>query len=185
MKNPLNRAVPALACLLLGAGLTGCGYTTRSMLSNEYHKIYIAPFTNQIDITRETDTGDKYKIYRPHLETDVTRAVSNKFLFDGNLRPVSEESADLVLRGELIEFRRDPLRYDTNDDVEEYRVNVRVNLALSKNHTNTTVWEENGFTGDATYFTAGHPGATSEDVAANTAIDDLARRVVERTVEEW
>lgn len=169
---------------LIVTGLLGCGYTTRSMISDKFRTIYVVPFVNKIDITKETDVANKYKIYKPMLETDVTKSVINKFLLDGNLRPAKEGSADLVLKGELVEFRRDPLRYTDSDEVEEYRLNLVVNISLWDNRENKLVWEENNFTGDATYFTRG-PTAKSEDTAINDAMNDLARRIVERTVEQW
>ena len=46
------------------------------------------------------------------------------------------------------------------------------------------VWEENSFTGDTTYYTAG-TASISEAVAVNNALTDIARRVVERAVEQW
>jgi len=174
-------------CLLVTLG--GCGYTTRSMISSKYRSIYIVPFLNKIDITRESDVGTKYKLYRPMLETDITKAVVNKYLFDGNLRPTNSNSADLILKGQLVEFRKDPLRYSNNDNVDEYRVNVLVNLILWDNKANKLVWEENNFTGDYTYFPVSStmPSVTkkSDDTAATEAISDLARRIVERTVEQW
>jgi len=169
---------------LLIIGAAGCGYTTRSMISSEYRTIYIAPFANKVDITRDSASGNKYKIYRPMLETDVTRAVNNKYLFDGNLKPVSKDSADLLLKGELIDFRRDPLRYTDDEQIYEYRINIVVNISLWNNKTDQLIWQENNFTGDFTYFVSG-PQAKSEGTAVNDAIADLARRVVERTVEQW
>jgi len=170
-----------VACSLL---LSACGYTTRSMIRDKFRTIHIKPFVNKIDITRETDTATRYKVYKPMLETDITKSVINKFLFDGNVRPVAEDSADLILKGELVEFRRDPLRYTDNDDVEEYRINLVVNLSLWDKKENKLVWEEKNFTGDATYFVSGSQ-AKSEDVAINDAISDLSRRIVERVVEQW
>lgn len=177
----------SLISLALLVTIAGCGYTTRSMISNQYRTIYITPFINKIDITRETDAGSKYKIYKPSLETDVTRAVTNKYLFDGNLRPVKSQDADLMLKGELVEFRQDPLRYTDNDEVEEYRVNIIVNLSLWDTKENKLVWQENNFTGDFTYFTSFTKSGTpkTQDQAVNDAVDDLARRIVERTVEQW
>jgi hypothetical protein len=162
----------------------GCGYTTRSLIANKYRTIYIPAFENRVDITQEVYAANKYRIYRPTLETDVTRVVTNKFFTDGNLKPVKEESADLMLKGELLEFRRDPLRYTQNDEVQEYRINIVVNLMLYDKKENSLVWKENNFTGDTTYFTTG-PQARSEDTAINDALSDLARRIVERTVDQW
>jgi len=169
--------------------LVSCGYTTRSMVSDKFKTIYIPPFVNKIDITQETNVGSKYKIYRPYLETDITKSVINKFLSDGNLKPVKSESADLSLKGELIEFRKDPLRYTDADEVEECRVNLVVNISLRDNKENKLVWEEKGFTGDTTYFTtySTTSGVTkkTDEQAIPDAISDLARRIVERTVEQW
>jgi hypothetical protein len=170
-------------CLLCSL-LPGCGYTTRSLIADQYKTIYVEPFINKIDISTESSAGGRYKVYRPLLESDITRAVKNRFLFDGNLRPVGKENAELVLKGELAEFRRDPLRYTDNDEVSEYRINLVVTLSLWDTKENKTVWEEHNFTGDTTYFTTGSL-AQSEDSAVTSAIDDLARRIVERAVEQW
>jgi len=177
-------ALKTTQIVFLSALIAGCGYTTRSMVSDKYRTIYVTPFENKIDVTREAYAANRYRIYRPTLETDITRSVNNKFFTDGNLKPVQEESADLILKGELVEFRRDPLRYTENDEVEEYRINIVVNLALYDKKKNAAAWQENNFTGDTTYFTTGTQ-AKSEDTATSDALSDLARRIVERTVEQW
>lgn len=169
--------------------ILGCGYTTRSMVSEKYRTIYVTPFVNKIDITSEVDSGSKYRIYRPRLETDITVAVTNKYLFDGNLRPTNKETADLVLKGEVVEFRKDPVRYTDSDEVSEYRINLVVNISLWDNKENKILWESDNFTGDTHYFTSYYPLANvtkqTDDQAISSALDDLARRIVERTVNEW
>lgn len=180
----------ATLCCLLAVGLSGCGYSTRSMLYGNYNTIYIAPFLNKVNITQESFSANKYRIYRPMLETDITKKVSNWYLFDGNLKPVKEPGADLVLKGELIEYRKDPLSYTANtENVTEYRINIYVNLSLWDTKTNKMLWQENNFNGNYSYFTAEDTNSAnikvSEATAVNNAIADLARRIVERTVEQW
>lgn len=167
--------------------MAGCGYTTRSLIAGKFKTIYVEPFVNKVDISQEAYSANKYRIYRPMLETDITRSVISKFLWDGNLKPAAEETADLILKGELVEFRRDPLRYDNNDEVTEYRINLVVNISLWDKKENKLVWKEDNFTGDTTYFTPFATGtqAKSEDTAMNDALKDLARRIVERAVEQW
>ncbi len=164
--------------------LAACGYTTRSLITNQFKTIYVQPFVNKVDITNEAYQENRYRIYRPTLESDVTQAVINRYLLDGNLRPAKQEDADLVLKGELVEFRRDPLSYSDSDTVTEYRLNIVVNLTLLDKKENKTLWSENNFTGDTTYFTTG-ANAKTEDTAINDALTDLGRRIVERTVEQW
>lgn len=188
-----NRISPFLFLItvfcLLTTGLTGCGYTTRSMLSGKYKTIYITPFLNKVDITQEAYSANKYRIYRPMLETDITKKVINKYLFDGNLKPVKEGLADLVLKGELVEYRKDPVSYTSDsDNVAEYRININVNLSLWDKQENKLVWEENNFNGNYSYFTSfasGNVIRVTEDTAVTNAVEDLARRIVERTVEQW
>lgn len=169
--------------------LAGCGYTTRSMISSKYRYIYITPFVNKVDFTQETAVASKYKIYRPMLETEITKAVINKYIFDGNLKSKEKDSADLVLKGELVEFRKDPLRYSESDEIDEYRLNILVNISLWDNRENRMLWEEKNFTGDFTYFpvtsTLINVVKKSDDQAVVDAVKDLARRVVERTVDQW
>jgi len=179
-------------CFLLTCVLTGCGYSTRSMLSGKYRTIYITPFLNKVDITQEVYSANKYRLYRPMLETDITKRVINRYLFDGNLKPVKEDQADLVLKGELIEYRKDPLSYTAdNNDVTEYRININVNLSLWDTKENKLVWQENNFNGNYSYFVKtptinpGNVVVVSEDTAVINAVEDLARRIVERTVEQW
>lgn len=177
-------------CCLLTTGLAGCGYTTRSMLYGNYNTIYIAPFLNKVDITQEAFSENKYRIYRPMLETDITKKVINRYLFDGNLKPAKEGASDLVLKGELIEYRKDPLSYTSDsENVTEYRINIYVNLSLWDTKENKLLWQENNFNGNYSFFTPEETNSASvqvpEATAVNNAIEDLARRIVERTVEQW
>jgi len=191
MKKRINRFFRlATVCFFFTTALSGCGYTTRSMLYGNYKTIYIAPFLNKVDITQETFSANKYRIYRPMLETDITKKVINRYLFDGNLKPAKEAAADLVLKGELIEYRKDPLSYTSDtENVTEYRINIYVNLSLWDPKENKMLWQENNFNGNYSYFTADNANSASikvpEATAVNNAIEDLARRIVERTVEQW
>ena len=164
--------------------ISGCGYTTKSLLPSDIKTIRVDNFKNEIQVQAEQSNLRMYRGYRPGMENDITRAVTNKFLTDGTLKIVSESNADLTLKSSLIDFKRDALRYDTNDNVEEYRVKLVVNMELTNNKTGAVMWKEKGFAGETTYRTSGTL-AKSDDAAVNDAIDDLARRIVERTVEAW
>ena len=178
--NKYIRLVGTCAAMMLVLSC-GCGYTTRSLIADKYKTIYVVPFDNKIDLTRQGNVGNKYKLYRPGLETEVTKSVTNKFLFDGNLKPAAAGNADVALKGELVEFRKDPLRYNNSDVVEEYRVNVVVNIGFWDQKTSTLLWEEKNFTGDTSYV----PSAKTEQQAIQDAISDLSRRIVARVVDQW
>jgi hypothetical protein len=166
------------------SGSPGCGYSARGGLAPHLKTVYVAPFTNQIDLTQLTSGHERFPLYRHRLEVEVTDEVVNRYQFTGLLRPAPPERAHSRLEGELTAFRRDPLRYDASQEVEEWRLNIVVNLRFYDQTINTLLWEEESFTGDTTYFALG-PNATSESAALDKAVKDLARRIVERTVESW
>lgn len=176
---------PGPLLVIAGAGwLSGCGYTTRPGLASHLKTIYVKPFVNKIDLTQLATNQQQFPIYRHGMEVDLTNDVINRYQFTGLLRPARAEKADCRLEGELLEFRRDALRYDASQQVEEWRLNIVVNLKFIDQTTNTVLWEEQGFTGDTTYFATG-ASAESEAPALTRARTDLARRIVERSVESW
>jgi hypothetical protein len=174
-----------LLSLVLFLGAAGCGYTTHAYVSKTgYKRIYIAPFANKVDTTSEFSEGRKFKTYYPLLENKITNAVVDRYIFDGSLKVSKEEEADLILRGMLVNYRRDSLRNSTADTPEEYRITIIVNITLVEVSTKKVIWEKPGFSGESTYFTTGQ-FTKSESQALEDACKDLARRIVELTVEAW
>lgn len=170
-----------LFIMLVGLTLTGCGYTTSSALPGHLKTVYVDKFENQIDYT--SDFGQR-NLYFPLLEVDVRDAVIDRFLFDGNLDIEQSGNSDLTLKGVLTGYKRRALRIDDNDDVEEYRVYVTVRLELWDNVYDEPMWTQTNVSGEATYFLSG-PNASSEEAAVEEAIEDLARRVVAKVIENW
>lgn len=166
-----------LGCLLI----TGCGYSARSALPPRLKTIHIKHFENKIDFTTDT----RRAVYFPLLEIKARDAVINRYQFNGSLKIVdSAAAADLILDVSLERYERQALRYTDDDDVEEFRVHVIVDMSLYDTAKDEYMWIENNFAGEATFFREG-PKATSEESAVQEAVVDLARRIVERTVENW
>ncbi|MDP3790712.1 MAG: LPS assembly lipoprotein LptE [Candidatus Omnitrophota bacterium] len=163
--------------------ISGCGYTTKSLLPPNLKTIYVDNLVNKINLTAESNDDRMYLSYRPGMEIETSRVIRDKYLSDGNLKVIDSEDADLTLKGELVDFRNEALRYDRNDNVQEYRIRVVVNIEMI-NKDGKVRWKESGFAGESLYTTTG-PLAKSERTAVLEAEADLARRVVERTIEEW
>ena len=194
-RNPRPHRIPPFLVVCLWSLVSclwsqGCGYTTRPGLASHLKTVYVKPFENRIDMTQLTAGDEHFPVYRHQMEVDLTKEIVNRYQFTGLLRPISRERADCRLEGELIGFRRDALRYDASQQIEEWRLSVIVNLRFFDQTVQRAgtpevpLWEESGFTGDTTYFTLG-ANTESEADALNRAITDLARRIVERTVEDW
>lgn len=179
-KNKMKRILQVTSILLISVVLTGCGYSVRSASLGKLKTIYIEPFKNKISYGSQNSRN----IYLPLLEVNVTNAIIDRYLFDGNLKIGKSGTADLVLKGELLDYHRDPLRYTDSNDVQEYRITITIAMTLFDNADQKVLWTETGFAGDTTYFTTGAQ-AKSETTALQDALTDLARRVVERTVENW
>lgn len=164
--------------------LSGCGYSATRLLPSNYRTVYVEPFQNRIRITDEVSEHLGFQTSLPGLEEKVTRAVIDRFLFDGNLRVTTKpEDADLILTGELTDFYRQALRRSDDNTTEEYRLNLVASLTL-RDRSDHLVWEEPGFIGDAAYFVTGG-SAISESAGVTALTNDFARRVVERVIENW
>ncbi|MFH1478674.1 MAG: LPS assembly lipoprotein LptE [Candidatus Omnitrophota bacterium] len=161
----------------------GCGYTTATVPRGGIKTIHIDIFKNSIDITKEVSSKDKYEVYRPDLEVDIRDAIVERIFLDGHLRVSRGEATDAVLEGEVVEYRKDPLRYQ-DENVTEYRISLVCNFALRRSGDPEVLLEETNLTGDSTYFTTGTLSKT-EDEALKDATKDLARRIVNRIVENW
>ena len=170
--------------LLAGTFLPGCGYTQKSLLSEKIKNIYVSPIKNAIDLSGEVNDKKPFRVYRPGIEVDLTNAVINRFIFDGNLKVSSPEKADATVEAKLVDYRRDVLRYSSGDDIQEYRLSITLDVAVYEARTHKVLWHETGLTGDTSFFLSGSR-AISEDAAAQKAVDDVARRVVDKTIEVW
>ncbi len=160
--------------------LSGCGYSATSMLPGNLKKVYVETFQNNINFAAENGRN----LYFPLLEQKVRTAIVDRYQFDGNLKIGQPNSADLILKGKLNSYERSALRFTDNDDVQEYRVHVVVSLELYDTAKGEARWTESSFAGEATYYVTGAT-ATTEESAIEKAVIDLARRIVERTIEDW
>lgn len=180
MTNQFLRLKFLLPVCFLAIILSGCGYSTQSLLPSSLKTIHIAPFKNKINYSTDT----RRNLYLPLLEIKVRNAVADRFLFDGHLRVKDSEIADVILKGDLIGYEREVLRYTDNNDVQEYRIRIVVSLELWDTREKKALWSEPSFAGETTFFVTGAQ-AKSEDTALQDALTDLARRIVERTIEDW
>jgi len=168
-----------LSCVLL----SGCGYTTKTVLPDNIKTMHVDIFKNGIDVAKEVSGKDKYEVYRPNLEVDLRDAIVNRVFLDGSLKMAGKDSADAILEGKILQYRKDPLRYE-NEVVQEYRISIVCDIKLVNQNGSKVLFEEKNITGDATYFTTGVLQKT-ETSALSDAMSDLARRIINRIVENW
>ncbi len=156
---------------------SGCGYTQKAHLPNDIKTIAIPTFKNEIP------PQDQFA-YQPGLEIELTNAIRDRFIFDGNLKVVDESKADAILEGAVVSYQQEGLRFDRLEDVNEYRLFLVVKFKLIDRRTKKVLIQEPNFSGRAEFFVSRDPNPTRR-ASANSATFDLARSLVDRIVEEW
>ncbi|MBM4147711.1 MAG: hypothetical protein FJ224_01505 [Lentisphaerae bacterium] len=165
------KPLPILAAVILSAGCAG--YKVGSVLPQDLQTIHVATFVNK--------SGE------PGIEARCTAATLQELQIDGSLRIVPSEEADAVLTVNLVSYRLEPLRYDTDrpKTTREYRVWVAADISLRRAGTGEVILERK-VTGDTTFDTvAGLDLSTAKQASLPAAARDLARKIVESVVECW
>ncbi|MBI4388493.1 MAG: LptE family protein [Candidatus Omnitrophica bacterium] len=163
---------------LLFSLIAGCGYTQKVVLPGGIRTIYVETFKNAIP-------AERIFAYRSGLEIDLTNAVIKRFNFDGNVRIVKDKSkADAKLVGAIISYDQEAIRYTTLDRPQELRLHLVVDVKLINLKTGELMWHEANFSG-STLFEPNDEQGLRRVSAASDAVQDLARNIVDRTVEDW
>ena len=165
-------------------GLAGCGYTTKTALPEHIRSVHVPQVENKIDISSEISNKKAFQIYRPGLEVELRNALIDRIVFDGHLRVAADAASDATLTASLTGFDREPLRYNANDTIQEFRIRVTASVRFVDKQTGNVLWSAENVSGDSEYFLSG-PNASGEDNAVNKALKDLVRRVVENILEVW
>jgi len=178
----------AICAALLCAG---CGYTTRSTLDQKYRTIAISPF---YDVSREYD-----------LQAPLTNALVRKFVHDGRLKVVSEDNADLLLEGAILDYKLRGMTYDRFDRITQFVLIITAAVRMTDQHSGEVLWQEPLMAGETTFYTrvAGETAdrlrgnaevflptvrsfaSEEENRAASEALEQLASDIFYRTIEPW
>ena len=156
------------ALLLLISLLVGCGYSPGFRLPRGVQKISIPVFRN------ETIP------FRRDIEFELSRAVKRELQLRSDARLVSEESADAVLRGTVLEFRQGVLVEGAEGSIQEVGIVVRVALRLIRTRDQRLLLER--VVEDMASFSSS-VGDGIED-ARSEAVAEIARRLVSE-LEPW
>jgi len=122
-----------LVLISLCLALTSCGYGfthAGGIVPPGAKNIAIQTFVNNTN--------------EPYVDIEVTKAVANEFVVDGRLSVVNTESADLVLKGRVAKFEMIPLSYDVNSYVQQYRINIVVDITLEDVKAQKIILQDKG-----------------------------------------
>jgi hypothetical protein len=124
----------------------------------------------------------------PYVDVEITRAVVEEFLTDGRLQVASLDAADVVLRGRVVSFEVIPLSYTVDSYVQQYMVNLKVNVSIEEAKTQKVLWQERGL---STVFVSSYPVSIGnitatkivKDGAIKNASKDLASTLRSRVLD--
>jgi hypothetical protein len=162
-------ALLIVACLAAAA----CGYTVRGNLPGHIKTIAIPVFVNRTPV--------------PAVESLITAAVVEAFTTNGRLRVVTRAHADSILEGEVVGYQLQPLAFDPDANVRQYRLIVTLNLRFRDVRDNQLLFEESGLQEQADFALAGTVAANIalEEVAVRRAAIDIGRAVVSLAVDRF
>ena len=126
--------------------------------------------------------------YEPYVDIEVTKAVVGEFLTDGRLQVVSQEAADLVMRGRVTKFELTPTTYTVDSYVQSYNVSIGVSLSIEDVKTRRVILQDKGLGSvfiSSYAVTLGDITATkiAKDTAIKNACKDLASTIRSRVLE--
>ncbi len=161
----------ALACLLSACSEVS-GYRGPSTITipPNVQKIGVRPFRNRTQFFG--------------LEDKLRLRVEEEFIRDGRLPFVNREAeADGVVDGEIVNYIRQVVTYDANNQPQEFRLWVIMNVRFIQRADNVLLWEEPRLEQEYRYFVETSPGGRTEEEAREVIWDFFARDIVKRTIE--
>ena len=118
------------------------------------------------------------------LEDRLRLRIEQEMIRDGRLPfSGSEEAADGVVEGEIVNYIPQVATYDASNQPLEYRLWVIINVRFFDRRENRILWEEPRLEQAYRYFVETQPGGMTEDSARQEVWDLFARDIVKRTVE--
>ncbi len=162
-----------IVLLLFAVGMAGCGaYQPASIiLPSHIRAVVIRPFVNETSFYG--------------LEERLNLILADEFIRDGRIAITNEESADGALNGRIVRYILEPITFDVNQVIEEYKLWVYVDIRFEDFKEGTLLWEEKNFEGTHTFYVETKPGGITEEEAREIIWEDLSRDIVKRTIEGY
>jgi hypothetical protein len=142
------------------------------VLPEHIKKVFIRPFIN--------------KTNQFALETKFMNALVDEVMRDGRLSLVNtEEETDGILSVEIKKYILQPLTYDANMIVEQYKLWIIISVSFIDKENDVTLWTEPNLEGIQIYLdaTKGSIGeGMTEEEARDIIWEKLSRNIVKRTI---
>lgn len=153
--------------------VAACGYSFNSPVPEHLNTVYVQTFDNQ---TREFQ-----------ITQDLTERVINQFITQSRLRLVgSEEEADLLVRGTILDYEEQALSYDPGEQLDpevfSRRVTLTVDITMDDQVEERVLWENSSL---REWGEFSEDQGETVDVGIDRAVQKIAEAVLRNVVEEF
>lgn len=166
------RGALVLVLVALSSMLVSCGYsmgrtgTLTDGASEGYRSIAIPMFTNET--------------FEPLVEREVTAALKEEVAYDGRLKLVDADEADLVVEGRVVRFDLQPLTFDSAERIQEYRLRIVSVVRVKEPAGDKVVWKDSSMEAFADYRVT--QDVTKSKINKGEAIKKASRNFAENFV---
>jgi hypothetical protein len=168
MPSAGRRGMVVVALALL---LTGCGvYSTSSGRVDQARSRVAVPYLENVTP-------------QPGLGVELTELIVQAIQDDNTLKVVGEDAANGILEGRVTRYNRRQVSTTNTLRVDEYQVQIAVELTFRLRETGETVFAKKVFTGVGNYFL--DDTETTEATARSLAAAEIVRNVLSQIVEDW
>lgn len=166
----------ALALGLLNCSLSGCGYMVGAPYRKDIHTVYVPTFTS--DSTRRG------------IEYQLTEAVQKEIAKRTPYRLAKRESADTKLTGHVVQLNKTMLSESAFDEARELQFALAVQISWQDTRTGRSIREESiTLPPELSHLYTTSDFAPeigqSRATAIQSAIDEMARQIVEKMEYPW
>ncbi len=154
--------------MILATLLSGCGYTSRSLLEQNVRSIYIKIFDNET--------------FRRDLEFDLTKAIKEEILLRTRLKIVDKKHADSILFGSIVSVRERVLIESPDAEVIESSVSTAVRFSWTDQRTGRAIIDKYKVKASAEFI-----ATKNEDVKTGEikSFVNVARKIVNLMERDW
>lgn len=172
MTSTTRKRAIALAAVVLAVAVGGCGvYSASSGRIDENLRRVAVPYL-------ENRTPE------PGIEIELTNLIISALQDDRTMKVVGRQEADTELTGAVLHYKLQEAFTDPELLVDEYQVQILVELTLTEISTGEPVFTRKRIRGTGN-FIVDDPEGTSEETARAEAADEIIRDVLASVVEDW
>ena len=120
----------------------------------------------------------------PDMGIQMANLITIALQDDNTLKVVDHQTADSVIEGTVTRYFLRQASISSDQQVDEYQVQIAVELTFRIKATGEAVFERRRFTGVGNYF-LNDPNGSSEITAKREAAAEIAADVLALVVEDW